>query len=368
MRIVHLLTSLGIGGAERQALDLAERMRERGHSVAVFTLRPQLEQEWSTSLPVFRLGMKKDPVSVCAAAIRARRTLRDLSPDLIHSHGFHANLFARLLGISLPRTAVVSTIHNVYEGGRLRMLAYRLSDRLCARTTAVSGAVAQRFIALKAVPQARCAVVRNAIDMDELVPDPARRAKTREALGASADFVWLAAGRLAPAKDYPNLLRAFSRLLPAHPGAQLWIAGHGTENAVAELENLARELGIERGTRILGLRRDLPALLDAADWFVLSSAWEGMPLALGEAMAMGKPVVATDVGGVRELAGACARLVEARDSAALTEAMNGVMREPEETRRASGCAARMRIEARFNVEARVEEWEGIYRTVLRGKE
>jgi glycosyltransferase involved in cell wall biosynthesis len=367
MRIVHLLTSLGIGGAERQALALAERMRERGHSVAVFTLRPQLDPEWPTSLPVFRLGMKKDPVSVLAAVIRARRTLRDLSPDLVHSHGFHANLFARLLRILLPRTVIVSTIHNVYEGGRLRVLAYRLSDGLCARTTAVSEAVAQRFVALRAVPQERCTVVRNAVDTDELVPNPVRRVKTRESLGAGADFIWLAAGRLAPAKDYPNLLRAFAQLCSAHTGAQLWIAGQGTESANAELENLASDLGVERDTRILGLRRDLPALLDAADAFVLSSAWEGMPLALGEAMAMEKPAVATDVGGVRELAGDSARLVAARDSAALAEAMDAVMREPEDARQAQGNAARVRIATHFSVEARAEEWEEIYRTVVRSK-
>jgi glycosyltransferase involved in cell wall biosynthesis len=367
MRIVHLLTSLGIGGAERQALDLAERMRERGHSVAVFTLRPQLGEEWPTSLPVFRLGMKKNPVSVCAALIRARRTLRDLSPNLIHSHGFHANLFARLLGILLPGTAIVSTIHNVYEGGRLRMLAYRLSDGLCAQTTAVSEAVAQRFIALEAVPRQRCTVVRNAIDLGELVSERARRAKMREALGAGADFIWLAAGRIAPAKDYPNLLLAFARLCSAHPGAQLWIAGQGTESAVAELENLVKQLGVERCTRFLGLRRDLPALLDAADAFVLSSAWEGMPLAAAEAMAMEKCVVATDVGGVRELAGDCARLVAAEDSGALAEEMDAVMREPEEARRARGQAARARMAAHFSMEARVEEWEEIYRAVMRSK-
>jgi glycosyltransferase involved in cell wall biosynthesis len=367
MRIVYLLTSLGIGGAERQALDLTERLRERGHIVAVFTLRPQLDEEWPTSLPVFRMGMKKDPVSVCAAAIRARRTLRDLSPDVIHSHGFHANLFARLLGMFVPGAAIVSTIHNVYEGGRLRMLAYRLSDRLSARTTAVSEAVAQRFVALRAVRQQRCTVVRNAIDIDELVPEPARRAKMRQELGAGADFIWLAAGRIAPAKDYPNLLRAFSRLRPAHPGAQLWIAGQGTESAVAELENLAKELGIERCTRFLGLRRDLAALLDAADAFVLSSAWEGMPLAAAEAMAMEKCVVATDVGGVRELAGDCARLVFAKNPGALAEAMDAVMREPEGARRARGQAARARVAAHFSVEARVEEWEEIYRAVMRSK-
>jgi len=220
---------------------------------------------------------------------------------------------------------------------------------------------------MRAVPPSRCTVVRNAIDMDELVADTVRRAKTREELTANADFIWLAVGRLTPAKDYPNLVRAFARLCSAHPRAQLWIAGQGTVSALAEVEDLAKRLGVEPRTRLLGLRRDLPALFDAADAFVLSSAWEGMPLAVGEAMAMQKPVVATDVGGVRELAGECARLVAARDSAALAEAMDAVMREPEEARQAQGRSARMRIETQFSVEARVEEWEEIYRSVARSK-
>ena len=85
MCIVYMLTSLGIGGAERLTLAIAERMRERGHAVAVFTLRPRMGDEWPTTLPVFRLGMQKNPLSVAAALLRARRYLRDLHPDIIHS-------------------------------------------------------------------------------------------------------------------------------------------------------------------------------------------------------------------------------------------------------------------------------------------
>jgi glycosyltransferase involved in cell wall biosynthesis len=365
MRIVFMLTSLGVGGAERQALALAERMRERGHGVAVFTLRPQLAEEWPTSLPVFRLGMRKDPFSLVAATVRAHRYLCDLAPHLIHSHSFHANIFARCMSCLLPRTVVVSTIHNIDEGGRLRMLAYRLTDGLCAQTTAVSEAVAERFVTLKSVPRSRCAVVANGIDAAAFVPDPARRAKTREALAAGASFIWLAAGRIAPAKDYPTLLRAFARVRATHADAHLWIAGEGTASAIAALRRQASELGIEVCMQCLGLRRDLDAVLDAADGFVLSSAWEGMPLALAEAMAMEKPVVATDVGGVRELVGETGMLVPPRDPEALARAMDATMRAAEPDRRAQGRAARARIERHFSLDARVEQWAALYEDATR---
>jgi glycosyltransferase involved in cell wall biosynthesis len=363
MRIVYMLTSLGIGGAERLTLALAEHMRERGHAVALFTLRPRLEEEWPTTFPVFRLGMRKNPLSLPAGLIRARRYLRDLHPDLVHSHGFHANIFARLLKPLVPQTAVLSTIHNVYEGGSLRMLAYRLSDPLSRRTTAVSQAAADRFIALHAVPARKCAVIRNAIDLSECAADPARRSATRAALAAASCFVWLAAGRLTPAKDYPNLLRAFAKLRSSQPDAQLWIAGQGTRSQLSALQALAAELRLDGAVQWLGLRRDLPALLDAADAFVLSSAWEGMPLALAEAMAMEKPVVATAAGGVGELVADASTLVPVEDSERLAEAMRALMLQSDESRSAQGRAARLRIEENFSLEARIREWESLYNTI-----
>jgi glycosyltransferase involved in cell wall biosynthesis len=179
------------------------------------------------------------------------------------------------------------------------------------------------------------------------------------------EFIWLTAGRIVPAKDYPNLLRAFALVRTAVPSACLWIAGESLGAGSAVIHALAADLGTS--IRWLGLRRDMPALLDAADGFVLASAWEGMPLAVGEAMAMEKPVVATDVGGVRELMGETGSIVLAKSSESLAEAMLETMRITNDERRKLGLAARERISACFSMDAKADKWEELYSEVLVGK-
>jgi glycosyltransferase involved in cell wall biosynthesis len=183
-------------------------------------------------------------------------------------------------------------------------------------------------------------------------------------MGAHKQFVWLAAGRIVPAKDYPNLQQAFAIVRAADPAARLWIAGEAAENEPASMRSLETELGLEEAVYWLGLRRDMPALMDAADGFVLSSAWEGMPLALGEAMAMQKPVVATDVGGVREMVGDEGLIVPPKSPEALAQAMLTVMCCEPEGRHALGHAARKRIQSHFSMETKADEWEAFYRAEL----
>jgi glycosyltransferase involved in cell wall biosynthesis len=365
MRIVYVLTSLGVGGAERQALALAARMRARGHKVSLLVLRSRQPQEWSTSLDPFHLDMRRTLVSILAGMWKARRYLRDFQPDLIHSHTYPANMAARLLRILIPETAVLSTIHNVYEGRWPRMLAYRLTDTLSRHTTAVSQAAAARFVRLKAVPARKSSVLANGIDMMEFAPSSERRKRHRAWMGVSDEFIWLTAGRITPAKDYPNLLSAFARVHAAVPSACLWVAGEVVGTGFAAIQSLTDDLG--SSVRWLGLRRDMLALLDAADGFVLASAWEGMPLAVGEAMAMEKPVVATDVGGVRELVGETGFIVPAKSPENLAEAMLEMMRRTNEERRGMGRSARERIAAHFSMDVQADEWELLYRKVLARK-
>jgi glycosyltransferase involved in cell wall biosynthesis len=369
MRIVYVLTSLGMGGAERLVLALASRMAERGHTVQLLVLRPPVAEQWPTALPVVHLGMRRTPLSVLGGLAQASRTLREFHPDLLHSHSFHSNIVARLLKILVPSTVVLSTVHNVYEGGWQRMLAYRLTDGLSRQTTAVSHAAADRFVRLKAVPGRKCAVLTNGIDTAEFAPDADRRARARAQMVVTHEFIWLTAGRMVPAKDFPNLLRAFALVRAARPAAQLWIAGEATGEKLNPVTHFI--IGGPKGqmdqVRILGLRRDLPALLDAADGFVLASAWEGMPLALGEAMAMEKPVAATDVGGVRELVGDAGMIVPAKDSNALAAAMLSIMQMPAEGRRTLGRAARVRIQSQFSMDTRVDDWEALYTALLQRK-
>jgi len=381
MRIVYLLTSLGVGGAEKQALAVAERMANRGHAVAVMTLLPHLKEEWPTSLLVLHLDVRKSPASVFAGLRRARVFLREFRPDIVHSHCFHANIFARLLRLTGQRFAVLATVHNVNEGRWWRMLAYRLTDFLSRRTVAVSSAAAWRFVSLGAIPRRKCSVIPNGFDVAEFIPHRERRdqlraqmrSKMRAEMSAptAADddnFVWLAIGRVAPAKDYPNLLQAFAIVANQDRGSRLLIAGDGRREDSAKLEADFRKLGIQDAARWIGPRRDIPALLDAADGFVLSSAWEGMPLVVGEAMAMEKPVVATDVGGVRELVGDAGLVVPSKNSSALAEAMIATMQQSREERAARGRSSRVRIVSHFSIDASADAWEALYRSLAASSE
>lgn len=369
MRIVYVLTSLGVGGAERQVLGLAQRMAARGHAVKLFVLLPHGEADLTADpgggpVGILHLGMSRRPGGLPSGVVRgfalAVREVRRFRPDLIHGNNFHGNILARLLGAALRGVPVVSTIHNVYEGGWPRMLAYRLTDALSRRTIAVSEAARERYVRIHAVSARKFGVIPNGIETAAFVPDLERRAEVRGSLGAGEDFVWIAAGRLVEAKDYPNLIYAFSQLRIASGRTQLWIAGGGDAEYAASLRELSEALELGNVVKWLGVRSDLPALLDAADAFVLSSAWEGMPLAVGEAMAMEKPVVATDVGGVRELLGEGQQLVPAGKAGALAQAMFQLTKLGAEEREAMGREGRERILSRFNMDSRAEEWERVY--------
>lgn len=360
MRIAFVLTSLGLGGAERQAVAIAERLARRGHTVIFLVLGRRVEQEWPTHLPVYRLDMRKNPVDFLWKVRKARAILEKFKPDLLHAHCFHANLFARLLCRKGVGGAAIATVHNVYEGPWPRLLAYRLTDRWGTHTVAVTLEAGRRYVRLGATPSRRLSIVHNGIDTELFRPDPERRRAMRAERAAGEDFIWLSAGRLTRAKDIPNLLHAFAAVVQAAPRARLWIAGSGEPNYVKRLKNLAHALEIDKKVEWLGVRRDLAALYDAADGFVLSSAWEGMPLVVGEAMAMEKPVVATDVGGVFELVSRLGRVVNAKDAPMLASRMVGIMQMPEAERGALGREARERIEEKFGFRTRIEAWEKLY--------
>ena len=365
MRILYVLTTLAVGGAERQVLAIAERMAARGHATSLLVLKEREPDELSTELPVIYLDMRKSVPGFLQARRRGTAFLHEFRPDIIHSHNFHGNMLARQIRSSVPETKLISTIHNVYEGGRLRMLAYRLTDRFADLNTAVSEAVAERFVRMKALGATNCVVVRNGIDVGKFKQHTQRRCELRERMGAKDGFVWFTCGRISPAKDYRNLLRAFSKVCADFPTSRLWIAGGCRTAHDEKYHQSMMALGPAEQVEWLGARGDISDLLNAADGFVLGSAWEGMPLALGEAMAMGLPVVATDVGGVRELVGDVGVLAPAKDAGALAEAMLRVMRKSPVEQAEMGRSARERMVRSFNIDAKVDQWEALYRSVLR---
>ncbi len=370
MRVLFLSTSMGMGGADSQLLAAAQEMRTRGHQVLIVSmtaLGPMGLRARKLGIPIESLEMRRgvpDP----RALVRLSRMVREWRPDIVHSHMVHANLMARVLRLVAPVPALVSTIHNIYEGGALWMAAYRLTNGLTDHMTIISEAAAERFIRDRIVPRELLRVVPNGVD-PELYGRvaPGVREELRRALELGDRFVWLAVGRFEVAKDYPNMLRAFAIVLERHPDAVLLLVGRGSLQA--ETEALARELKLDTAVRFLGVREDVPALVSAADGYVMSSAWEGMPMVLLEAAIGGLPIVATRVGGNHEavLDGETGFLAPPRDHEALATAMLRLAALDPAERRRLGEKGREHVRTHHGLTRVVERWEELYREVLARK-
>lgn len=299
------------------------------------------------------------PLSMLAAYFRLRRILKDFKPDVVHSHLVHANILARLMRLSLPIPRLISSAHNTNEEGRIRMLAYRLTDRLADISTNVSDEATAAFIAQKAVAQGRMVTVHNGISTQEFAFDPMAREQLRGELGIAPEtHLIVAVGRINVQKDYPNLLAALSQLDVGTLNYQVCVAGSGPLQQ--HVQELAQTLQISDRIRFLGARCDIPRLMSAADLFVLSSAWEGFGLVVAEAMACERLVVATDCGGVREVLGEHGFLVPPRQPEALAYALAQALRLPAKERAACGHRARRRIEQHYSLDTAVSKWLTLY--------
>jgi len=362
MRLMFLITGLGVGGAERQVVDLAERFNAREHQIVLVYLsgEPKVRPS-SSAIRVIGLGMRKSLFGLITALSQLKKIVVEFQPDVLHSHMIHANVVARLLRLSVRIPLLVCTAHNTYEGGRLRMLAYRLTDRLADITTNVSQEAVLAFEAAGAVRPGRMIAVTNGIDVARFREDFA----SRDAMRASESIlpgtkIVLAVGRLTEAKDYPNLLNACRMVFEKLPETRLWIAGGG--DLEDDLKAMVIALGMGDRVRFLGVRSDIPALMSAADVFALPSAWEGFGLVVAEAMACGKVVVATDSGGVKEVVGDCGFLVPPRDSHAFAEALLKAIGLSEQERKLFGESGRHRIERLFSLDSAVEKWLSLYQS------
>jgi glycosyltransferase involved in cell wall biosynthesis len=240
------------------------------------------------------------------------------------------------------------------------MAAYRLTSGVVDRVTIISRLAAERYVAIGAVPARLLEILPNAVDTDRFRPIPEARAAIRRELRLGDEFVWLAVGRFEEAKDYPTMIAAFARLAADRPTSRLLLVGKGSLRP--EVEQLVRAAGLDERVRFLGVRRDVPELMSAADGYLLSSAWEGMPVVLLEAAAVGLPIVATRVGGVAEVVedGTTGFLVPPGDPAALAEAMDRIETLAPEARVAMGTCGRALVEEQYGTSRVMEMWDRLY--------
>jgi glycosyltransferase involved in cell wall biosynthesis len=363
--ICFLITGLHVGGAEVQVVSIAKRLHSLGWKADVISMLPlegTLPDELRLgNVAVSSLNMRRgvpDP----RAFVRLLTILRRLRPSILHSHMVHANLLARAVRLVWREPKLICTIHSVNDGGRWRQLAYRATDAIPELTTACSRAVAARFVKIRSVSPDKMLVLPNGIDVVRFQPNENIRLSIRNSLNIESQFVWLAVGRLDAPKDYSNMLQAFSQVPNAD--TQLLIAGTGPLHG--EVDRLIKELGIADKVRLLGFRNDIPELMNAADGYVMSSQWEGLPMVLLEAAATGLPIVATRAGGNDEVVmhGKSGVLVPVQDPSALATAMEQIMRMSDDQMISMRRAARQYVVATYSLDAIVSRWEAIYFDLL----
>nr|WP_317401952.1 glycosyltransferase [Plesiomonas shigelloides] len=360
MKILFFITGLGMGGAERQVCELADQFYIAGHTVLIISMSGDtVTQPKSAGVRIVSLRMKKGLLNFFSNFRMARTIVRDFNPDVVHSHMVHANLFARLLRLTVSMRKLICTAHNTNEGGLIRMLSYRITDSLCDISTNVSQEAVDAFVLHKAVPANRMLPMHNGIDTDRFLFDSSMRKDLRKKLNLTdCDSLILAVGRLNVQKDYPNLLTAFSYIVSANTEIQLAVIGIGEEESV--LTSMVDELGLNKHVHFLGLQHNVNEWLSAADVFVLSSAWEGFGLVVAEAMACKRVVVATDCGGVKEVLGDCGFLVPPQNSQALADGLSAALSLTSDEARVKGELARQRVIERYSLQEQAKRWLELY--------
>ncbi|MEV6829526.1 glycosyltransferase [Amycolatopsis sp. NPDC051102] len=314
MRVLHVISEMGAGGAETLVAGMVDRGEEYGWVSAVASAGGfRADALAAAGTPVFEVPLaRRSKAGVLKASWATRRAIARFRPDVVLAHNVGASLVARLASLPGRRRPLLTVFHGVAEADY--PAAARILRRTSGRVVAVSPATADL---LTAAGLDRPVMIRNAV-----FPRPPvfGRAEIRASLGVPERTpVALCLARLEPQKRHDVLLDAWAAV---EGEAVLWLAGDGSLRA--ELQRRGEAMG--RRIEFLGTREDVPDLLAAADVTVLTSDWEGLPLAVLESLAAGRPVVATDVGGIAGvLAGGGGIVVPPGDPAATAAALNTVL-------------------------------------------
>ena len=377
MNVVHIIIGLNVGGAElmlKRLVDSQPENSEWQHTVVSLTGVGKVGAQLRAG------GYEVHALGLCSAAgvplvlWKLTRFLRHRCPDIVQTWMYHADLLgglgARMAGIKNVIWGIRTT--DVSAGGARATAGVRW---LCARFspwiphTIVCAAEASRRVHVELGYRADCmTVVPNGFDLLRLQAAPEQVAGLRSACGFSADTVVVGTlGRFNAVKDPDNFVRAAGLLAREYPGARFLMVGRDCDAANDQLMGLIKATGYADRFVLLGERSDAPVCLAAMDVFCLSSRTEGFPNVVGEAMAMRKVCVVTDVGDAAYLLGECGVVVPREDSAALAEGMSKLVGLSVADRDFLGAQAHARIATEFTMDRTRERFEAVYANVLSGQ-
>jgi len=367
LRIVQIIDNLIIGGAQKLLVTLAGQAQAYSLDVTIVSLSSNNDRMILDELS--RLGTKviifpAEHLLDLRRIFHLTRFLSGADFDLVQCHLTYANIIGTLCG-RLAGLPVVNTLHSTEDvleefppmigfletwamrswANRIVAVGYTISDSFQARL---------RGRSIEVIP--------NAVSMPVRITRAERIKLRKEMAGNPSKTIVISVGRFAPAKGYEDLILAFSMLVPSHPDIVLLLVGDGP--LFGDIRNLISKSGLGKNVFLLGMRADVPSLLAASDLYVSSSHWEGLPLAILEAMTAGLPSIATGVGDIPSVVTADIGLVvPPHQPQAIAEAIAKLLNEPARLQQ-MGAAARNLAIKNYSPQAWMERLLNLYAQTL----
>lgn len=374
MRILHLISGLGIGGAERQLCLLSAKLARRGirqQVVAMTTGGRNRHELESSGIDVIELGVSRGAVSL-RAIWELRQLITQSAPDIVHSWMYHANLAATIATLGVPgRPTLIWAIRSSLESShtykrltRLVIEANKWCSGLPARIVFNSRSSALQH-ANNGFDMHGQLTIANGIDVDKFSPSPRMRGAIRASLGLREDqFVVGNAARLDPSKDHPALLAAFAQFAGKVLSACLIMCGDHVNDSNGALVTSLHKLKIRDRVILLGERTDMADVMASWDVGLSSSIREGFPNMIAECMACGVPCVTTDVGDSSDIVGDTGFVVPAGNIDSLAQGLDRASALTPSARQSLGLAARARIEQLYSVDQMIQRYLDLYAELM----
>lgn len=379
LRIAQVVTRMDIGGVPDHVMTLVRGLSDHAEVVVITS---SIDAQHARALadigvPFVSVPMERSlsPVSDIKSFVKLRRVLRDGAFDIVHSHMSKAALLGGFAALASGTAVSINTAHNLGFLALSNPLArglFWLYDRALFALTAdavitVSDRVRTGIVQSGIAPERKVISIHNGIETARFAPDRTRSEAVRRSLGIGENQPLVTTvARLVWFKGLHDLLEAASLVLKERTDARFLIVGSGQQ--LDELRAKAGALDISDKIIFAGERRDIPDILAAADIFALTSVSEGLPISILEAMAVGLPVVATDVGGISELVadGKTGFLAPARSPREIANRLLRLLRDPD-MRRTFGAAGKDRVMRSFSPEQMVLQTNNLYRQLLSAK-
>lgn len=376
LRVAHIITGLGVGGAETMLYRLLSDLGRETQSSLVISLGDEgffASRFREVGIPVRTLNMNPkfpNPLKI----LRLRGWLREFRPDLVQTWMYHADLIGSLAAPFAGDIPVVWGIHkstletnSITYTHLVRWVSALISNRLPSAIIACSARAKEVHVQL-GYPKEKITVIPNGFDLQQFRPNLSHRKEIRDELGISKNAIVIGTvARFHPQKDYRNFIKAIGILTKTKPGTHYLLCGEGVSVGNKTLTYWLDEENLSDKVYLLGLRNDITRLLNAMDIFTLSSAYgEGFPLVVGEAMATGLPCVVTDVGDSAYLVGSTGSVLPPNNPGALAAAWSDLQELSLKQRQKLGAKARKRIQDHFSIAKIRRDYDELYMSVHQG--